>query len=225
MFWLVSELPIPDLPADLVESLNGSGHLFVVEEHTAHGGLGHMLVHRLACLGKMPARFTHRYALGYVSGRYGSQNFHRRECGLDAASILKALTTRMIHSQRRSSACRGRSSFWAPAVLWARTCSGSLLMHRERCIWNGQQAARLAVGASAQQKHRRLRSVDRFQPGCDVWPKVRPRTIFDCVAYGAYSFETDSELIYQTNFKLDLAPVDAPRSPADCLLCACGQFV
>ncbi len=31
---------------------------------------------------------------------------------------------------------------------------------------------------------------------------VQPRTIFDCVAYGAYSFETDSELIYQTNFNL-----------------------
>lgn len=29
---------------------------------------------------------------------------------------------------------------------------------------------------------------------------VRPRTIFDCVAYGAYSFEKDSQLIYQTNF-------------------------
>jgi polyisoprenyl-phosphate glycosyltransferase len=30
--------------------------------------------------------------------------------------------------------------------------------------------------------------------------EVKPRTIYDCVAYGAYSFETDSELIYQTNF-------------------------
>jgi nucleoside-diphosphate-sugar epimerase/glycosyltransferase involved in cell wall biosynthesis len=29
---------------------------------------------------------------------------------------------------------------------------------------------------------------------------VRPRVILDCVAYGAYSFETDSGLIYQTNF-------------------------
>src|SRR5258708_39236143 len=27
--------------------------------------------------------------------------------------------------------------------------------------------------------------------------EVRPRTIFDCVAHGAYSFETNSELIYQ----------------------------
>jgi polyisoprenyl-phosphate glycosyltransferase len=31
---------------------------------------------------------------------------------------------------------------------------------------------------------------------------IRPRTIFHCVAYGAYSFETDSQLIYRTNFHL-----------------------
>jgi polyisoprenyl-phosphate glycosyltransferase len=30
--------------------------------------------------------------------------------------------------------------------------------------------------------------------------QVQARTIIDCVAYGAYSFETDSQLIYQTNF-------------------------
>ena len=29
---------------------------------------------------------------------------------------------------------------------------------------------------------------------------LKPRTILDCVAYGAYSFETDSQLIYRTNF-------------------------
>lgn len=29
---------------------------------------------------------------------------------------------------------------------------------------------------------------------------VSPRTIFNCVAYGAYSFETDFDLIYRTNF-------------------------
>ena len=30
---------------------------------------------------------------------------------------------------------------------------------------------------------------------------VAPQTIFDCVAYGAYSFEEDTNLIYQTNFQ------------------------
>lgn len=29
---------------------------------------------------------------------------------------------------------------------------------------------------------------------------MRPQTVLDCVAYGAYSFEEDEELIYQTNF-------------------------
>ena len=31
---------------------------------------------------------------------------------------------------------------------------------------------------------------------------VQPQTIIDCVAYGAYSFETNSQIIYQTNFNL-----------------------
>lgn len=30
--------------------------------------------------------------------------------------------------------------------------------------------------------------------------KVKPKVVFDCVAYGAYSFETDAQLIYETNF-------------------------
>jgi nucleoside-diphosphate-sugar epimerase/glycosyltransferase involved in cell wall biosynthesis len=29
---------------------------------------------------------------------------------------------------------------------------------------------------------------------------IRPSTIFNCIAYGAYSFETDQDLIYRTNF-------------------------
>ena len=36
----------------------------------------------------------------------------------------------------------------------------------------------------------------------DLLKTVQPRTIIDCVAYGAYSFETDDQLIYQTNFSL-----------------------
>jgi polyisoprenyl-phosphate glycosyltransferase len=36
----------------------------------------------------------------------------------------------------------------------------------------------------------------------ELLSSVQPRTVFNCVAFGAYSFETDSELIYQTNFNL-----------------------
>ena len=34
----------------------------------------------------------------------------------------------------------------------------------------------------------------------DVINKIQPKTIFDCSSFGAYSFETDYELIHKTNF-------------------------
>jgi polyisoprenyl-phosphate glycosyltransferase len=37
---------------------------------------------------------------------------------------------------------------------------------------------------------------------------VRPRTVLDCSAYGAYSFETDAERIYRTNFNALVALVE-----------------
>jgi polyisoprenyl-phosphate glycosyltransferase len=36
----------------------------------------------------------------------------------------------------------------------------------------------------------------------ELLERLGPRTIFNCVGYGGYSFESDSELIYQTNFNL-----------------------
>jgi transketolase len=92
--WVVSELPIAELPSSFLESLHRTCRLVVIEEHTAHGGFGQMLVHSLAAAGEPIHSFTHRHALGYVSGLYGSQKFHRAECGLDPASIVAAVTAR-----------------------------------------------------------------------------------------------------------------------------------
>jgi transketolase len=91
--WVVTELPITDamLPVAFLDDLRRSGHLFVVEEHVAQGSAGQMLAYALAKRGLAPARFTHRSALGYPSARYGSQKFHRKESGLDPASILAAV--------------------------------------------------------------------------------------------------------------------------------------
>jgi dolichol-phosphate mannosyltransferase len=43
---------------------------------------------------------------------------------------------------------------------------------------------------------------------------VTPQTVFDCVAYGAYSFERDAQRIYETNFLsvVNLCTMLAPRS-------------
>jgi len=87
--WVVTELPIDEgtIPVAFMEDLRRSRHLFVVEEHVAHGGVGEMMARLLLSMGEAPRRFTHRAALGYPSGLYGSQQFHRRECGLDPESI------------------------------------------------------------------------------------------------------------------------------------------
>ena len=90
--WLVTELPIANVPDEFIASVRRSRRLFVVEEHTAHGGLGQMLAHHLAAAGVGLDSFIHKHALGYVSGLYGSQKFHRAECGLDAASIAAAVS-------------------------------------------------------------------------------------------------------------------------------------
>jgi len=79
------------IPQDFLDDLQKTGHLFVVEEHIAHGGAGQMIARCLLSMGLAPGKFTHRYALGYVSGLYGSQTFHRLECGLDPSSIIQEL--------------------------------------------------------------------------------------------------------------------------------------
>ncbi|MGC2657271.1 MAG: transketolase [Bryobacteraceae bacterium] len=91
--WLVSEIPLMNVPAEFLDDLKRSRHLVVVEEHVEQGSLGRMIVHYLASHGVAIPRFTHHCAKGYVSGLYGSQKFHRQECGLDAASILAHLSS------------------------------------------------------------------------------------------------------------------------------------
>lgn len=87
--WAVSQLPIGVLPDDFCASIAAGRHLAVFEEHVAQGGLGMNLLYALAERSIGVRRFEHRHALGYPSGRYGSQAFHRAECGLDADALLQ----------------------------------------------------------------------------------------------------------------------------------------
>jgi nucleoside-diphosphate-sugar epimerase len=50
--------------------------------------------------------------------------------------------------------------------------------------------------------------------------RLKPRTVFNCVGYGGYSFEAESDLIYETNFNLTaklLRRLEALGSPATCI--------
>jgi transketolase len=91
--WVLAELPVApgEMPKEFLKDIEHSGHLALVEEHVAHGGAGEMIARNLMLRGLAPKRFSHFHAQGYLSGYYGSQVFHRRESGLVAADILKAL--------------------------------------------------------------------------------------------------------------------------------------
>ncbi|MDR2437076.1 MAG: hypothetical protein LBD17_03290 [Endomicrobium sp.] len=85
--WAVTELPIIDLPASFCEQIDPKKPLFIIEEHVKAGGLGMQILYEIALNGLKPGSITHRFALGYPSGRYGSQTYHRKESMLDADSI------------------------------------------------------------------------------------------------------------------------------------------
>lgn len=91
--WVLTELPIvhSHIPAAFKADLKRSNHLVVAEEHVAHGGVGEMISRVLLLAGETPEKFSHHCAQGYVSGFYGSQNFHRKESNLTAETILKEL--------------------------------------------------------------------------------------------------------------------------------------
>jgi transketolase len=91
--WVVSELPMLEVPPEFSADFQRSGHLVIVEEHVAQGSAGASLARALLRAQTLPRRFTHRVALGYPSGNYGSQAYHRKESGLDAASILEVACT------------------------------------------------------------------------------------------------------------------------------------
>ncbi|HEU4580079.1 MAG TPA: hypothetical protein VFS67_17595 [Polyangiaceae bacterium] len=91
--WVLTELPVraETLPTRFLEQLRAREHLFVVEEHVAQGGAAQMLAMALLERGAAPRKFSRRCAIGYPSGLYGSQRYHRRECGLDPEGIATAL--------------------------------------------------------------------------------------------------------------------------------------
>lgn len=49
--------------------------------------------------------------------------------------------------------------------------------------------------------------------------RVKPKTVFNCVAYGAYSFQSDVELIYKTNVTFAMQAIEAcQQRGVDCFI-------
>jgi len=84
--WAVTEFNNNAIPKEFWKQIVAK-ELFVIEEHVAAGGLGMHLALSIAYAGIRISGFIHRYAIGYPTGRFGSQEFHRAECGLDVDGI------------------------------------------------------------------------------------------------------------------------------------------
>jgi transketolase len=93
--WVVSELDETHAPMappeELLETVSKAPRLGLAEEHVAQGGFGQQFLHFLATRGQRIPTVVHAHAQGYPSGRYGSQAWHRNECGLDVPAILARL--------------------------------------------------------------------------------------------------------------------------------------
>ena len=92
--FVVSQLPVPQWPAEMWQSIRRTGHVVVLEEHVERGGLAEHLALAMLKAGIM-ADVDTRAALGYPGKVYGSQAFHQRESGLDPESIAAILKGRI----------------------------------------------------------------------------------------------------------------------------------
>ena len=89
--WLLSELSSNlELPKSFCAEIVNK-KICVVEEHVLQGGIGQMIATKILEKNIAIKSFSHLHAQGYVSGFYGSQNFHRAESNLTKAAILKSL--------------------------------------------------------------------------------------------------------------------------------------
>jgi transketolase len=82
----VSQMPLERLSDELLESVDASSLLWVIEEHVARGGLGEHLAAHLAEKG-VRFRLCRAHAVGYPDGVYGSQFYHQSRSGLDSVSL------------------------------------------------------------------------------------------------------------------------------------------
>jgi transketolase len=88
--FVVSEIPVLKLTAELIASLKKTKKLLIIEEHVSRGGLAENISLLLMKAG-IVSKTIHLCANGYENGRYGSQNYHFEQSELDVTSITKKL--------------------------------------------------------------------------------------------------------------------------------------
>jgi len=84
--WAVTEFNRNAIPKEFWAQIK-ENKIFILEEHVAEGGLGMHVALAMVTSGIQVSSFVHHYALRYPTGRFGSQAFHRAQCGLDIDGV------------------------------------------------------------------------------------------------------------------------------------------
>lgn len=84
--WAVTEFDTTGMPEALLHQIQ-KHPLYILEEHYEVGGLGMTLCLDFVKKDVPIHKLIHRFATGYPTGRFGSQNYHRKECALDINGI------------------------------------------------------------------------------------------------------------------------------------------
>ena len=93
--WNVGMLPLDEIPADLIASIEEKQRVVIIEEHYRSCGLAEAVSYLLLRQGVCPRSFTSLHAKGYPSGRYGSQRWHQEESEL-AGRALRSQLERVV---------------------------------------------------------------------------------------------------------------------------------
>jgi len=88
--WALGQIPVVDLPQELINDINNSQKVLTIEEHFKAGGIGELL--SLECFSnnritKDRLKVKSLHALGYPSGLYGDQKWHQEENNLTGDAL------------------------------------------------------------------------------------------------------------------------------------------
>ena len=209
--WLLSELPIREVPEEFYRDLARARRLLVVEEHVLQGGSRKIWPQCCWPRAILPSSFHH----GRPRAMFRGGTARRSSTAANVDSIRFRFS---------SSSSRGTnempvvlSSPSVPLAQKIRRIQGPILvLGASGFVGANLLRALLAVrqdvyGTTSRKPAWRLENLadDKVRVSDLMIDSnldalidlVYPRTVWNCVAYGAYSFETDSQLIYRTNFQ------------------------
>jgi transketolase len=89
--WLVSIFPVLEIPEELKQRIGEVGKLATIEEHQGQCGMHECLASLILQSGIRIDKFLPLYATGYISGRYGNQQWHQEENGLAGEKLKQQI--------------------------------------------------------------------------------------------------------------------------------------